>query len=477
MKKTSRERSRTRFVVPAIVLILVVLSACALWNTSTFDLVWIWATFAVASIIAYLIIAPKLLPISDAAEERRGAYGVFGNFILGQDPAVALIRDGKIEAQSKPSAGKIGLGTSRDVIVTDSTSVVALRTSTGVSRVAGAHIDGDGRSHSGVIFTIPEDGEGIETVIDLRPQIRRQAIKAQTRDGITVEVAVIAFFAPRSTRARKMKDLHRLKHPPSSPASMKHRQPAVPYPPPFAWRRASIIQALNTRRTERTGDETRKTEWYDRIMEIAIPRLRDLISEYTVDELTAWTTTDRFPKHPRYVIRDALVELVKKEMDADDDLHRPTGIDMRFMSVSPPMPPPEVIQRRIQAWSEEWRKKEADIFAQAEAEAILTRELARAQVQGEMTARINDILQEAKEAQTDSGDLVMLRFLESMEKMSNDPTTRALLTLDALKMLKQLRELVAPTPQEGQLMTPSQQERSATPTQQQQSLGPAQSGE
>jgi hypothetical protein len=65
-------------------------------------------------------------------------------------------------------------------------------------------------------------------------------------------------------------------------------------------------------------------------------------------------------------------------------------------------------------------------------------------VQGEMTARINDILQEAKESDTARSDLVMLRFLEAMEKMSKDPTTRALLTFDSLKMLNQLRDLVAP---------------------------------
>ena len=55
-----------------------------------------------------------------------------------------------------------------------------------------------------------------------------------------------------------------------------------------------------------------------------------------------------------------------------------------------------------------------------------------------MTARINDILQEAQSSNAARGDLVMLRFLEAMENMSKDPTTRALLTFDALKMLKQL---------------------------------------
>jgi hypothetical protein len=165
-----------------------------------------------------------------------------------------------------------------------------------------------------------------------------------------------------------------------------------------------------------------------------------------VDELTAWSTTDKFPanKHPRYVIRDQLRDIVTRELGVDDKMRRATGIDLRFMGVSPSVPPDEVIQRRIQAWTEEWRKKEADVFAQADAEAMLTRELARAQVQGEMTARINDILQEAQESDTARSDLVMLRFLEAMEKMSKDPTTRALLTFDSLKMLQQLRELVDP---------------------------------
>jgi hypothetical protein len=427
--------------VLAIVLIMVVLSACAVWNTSLFDLAWILLTFAAAALITYLSIAPQLLPIEDNREERGEAYRAFRRFLRGRDQFIALIRDGQIIQRS--GSPLRSTGTTRGVLVTDSTSVVALRTSTGVSRVAGAHIDEEGRPHSGVILT--ESYEEVDTVIDLRPQTRRKPTTAQTRDGITVDVAVIAHFTPRFTRSRKMNELYQLQHPASTPVGSKHARPAIPYPPPFAWRRASIVQALNTRRIERTGEQSRKTEWYDRIMEIAIPRLRDLISEHTVDELTAWTTTDKYPKHPRYVIRDKLREIVKQELDADDELRRPTGIEVRFMSVSPPMPPDEVIQRRIQAWAEEWRKKEADIFAQAEAEAILTRELARAQVQGEMTARINDILQEAKEAETASSDLVMLRFLEAMEKMSKDPTTRALLTFDALKMLKQLRELLAPT--------------------------------
>jgi hypothetical protein len=456
-KKTSHPRSPTQYLVFAIIGIMVALSICAVWNTSTFDLWWIFLTFAAAAGITWFVIAPLLLPIEDNGDERGGASKAFGRFLLGGDPKLALIRDGQVISQSRPSPTSSDEGPPPGMIITDSTSVVTVRTETSVTRVAGAHLDEHGHFHSGVIFTQPD--EEIDTVIDLRPQFRRKSVKAQTRDGITVETVVTAFFTPRFTRTRKMIELYRLQHPPQSQADSKS-PPPVHNPPPFVWRRASIFQALSTRRIERTGEHSKITDWHERIMEIAVPRLRDLISEYTIDQLTAWTTTE-FLKHPRYIIRDRLREMVIQELNADDDddMRHPTGIDVRFMSVSPPQPPDEIIQRRIQAWAEEWRKKEADIFAEAEAEAILTRELARAQVQGEMTARINDILQEAQGSDTARSDLVMLRFLEAMEKMSKDPTTRALLTFDSLKILQQLRELVAPSDQGSQKAETGQPER------------------
>jgi hypothetical protein len=448
-KKPSRSRSSTRFLVLAIFGIMVVMGICAVWNGSAFDLLWMIVTFFVGAVVTVIVIAPLLLPIENDGDERGELRRVFNRFLMGTPQPMAVVREGKVVFQTKDHDPDDYLP--RGIIVTDSSTVVALRTSTGLSRVEGANIDNEGYPHSGVIFTNYE--EEIDAVIDLRPQVRRKPTTAQTRDGITVDVAVIAFYTPRATRARKLKEIDQLKHPQRATLGTKRLSDPIPYPPPFAWRRSSIIQALNTRRIERAGEQSRKTEWYERIMEIAIPRLRDLISEYTVDELTAWTTTD-YPKHPRYIIRDKLRDTVIQELNADDDMRRSTGIEVRFMSVSAPMPPDEIIQRRIQAWTEEWRKKEADIFAEAEAEAILTRELARAQVQGEMTARINDILQEAQESDESRsdearGNLVMLRFLEAMEKMSKDPTTRALLTLDSLRILQQLRELVAPSDRGG----------------------------
>jgi hypothetical protein len=177
-KKTSRPaQSPTRFLVPAIIMMLVVMSACAVWNASAFDLVWIFGTFGAAILITMAIVAPLLLPIEDDPEERRRVGELFRRFLSGSNLYVALVRNGKVQAESKPP--DIEVRSIYGVVVADSTSVVALRTETGTSRVEGPYLDENGRPHSGVIFTVPE--EVIDAVIDLRPQLRRTPTKAQTR--------------------------------------------------------------------------------------------------------------------------------------------------------------------------------------------------------------------------------------------------------------------------------------------------------
>jgi len=143
------------------------------------------------------------------------------------------------------------------------------------------------------------------------------------------------------------------------------------------------------------------------------------------------------------------VEIVRRELNEANEFAHESGLQVLFMAVTVMTPPPPVLVQRVAAWQREWSKRKTEIMGRAEAEAMLLREQARAQVQGEMTARINDALQEAKASGTNNSDLITLRFLEAMEKMAKDPTTRALLTLDSLKILKQLREMLAPNSAES----------------------------
>ncbi len=83
-------------------MMLVVMSACAVWNTSAFDLVWIFGTFGAAILITMAIVAPQLLPIEDDPEERRKAAELFRRFLSGSNLYFALVRNGKVQAESKP---------------------------------------------------------------------------------------------------------------------------------------------------------------------------------------------------------------------------------------------------------------------------------------------------------------------------------------------------------------------------------------
>lgn len=111
----------------------------------------------------------------------------------------------------------------------------------------------------------------------------------------------------------------------------------------------------------------------------------------------------------------------------------------------PLMWPSSVVQhQRIESWKSKRHHLIHEIEGRAEAEAIRTREMVRVQAQGEMMTRIKDALKEAQASGTDNRDLITLRFLEALEKMVKDPTTRALLTPDSLNILQQIRQMVAP---------------------------------
>jgi hypothetical protein len=404
-----------------------------------FNSAWIMLTYCGAFVLAFIVVAPMLLPIDSFGKERRPMRDRFLRFLTGERLLFIVVREGKVvvpvskEKRSKakePIEGPWVYG--RSAILTDSTSVIVMKTETGISRVIGPGSIAESRSESGVIFTFYT--EQVDSVIDLRPQMRTEMIEAQTRDGILVKVRVTAFFTLKGTKARRSIDM----------------TPAKPHP--FTWRQASVREAFHNKRIEYVDgkpEQIQQTQWSDRVMQIAIAELRQLIARHSLDYLTAPLLADR---HPRFELRRELLGIVQQRLDASniiqeqpntsDELKRGSGIEVRFIAVSLIWPPPPVVEQRIEAWKKEWLKKETEVMGRAKAQALITKEQARATAQGELTARINDALQAAKASGTTSSDLVALRFLEVMDKMAKDPTTRALLTLDSLSMLNRLREML-----------------------------------
>ncbi|HZY45627.1 MAG TPA: hypothetical protein VFF70_12855 [Anaerolineae bacterium] len=400
-------------------------------KSNYFDAIWTIITFSLAYILMAWLLAPMLLPIDRSGEERGRLRDWFLRFLSGEKLAFIVVREGKVVAPAKKEKRKPtkdkpeeeeGPWVGRGAILTDSTSVVVMKTETGISHVVGPGSAEEGKSESGVIFTYYR--EQVDSIIDLRPQIRSHEMEAMTRDGIPVKVRVTAFFTLKGTKAKRSIDMAQ---------STAH---------PFTWRQASVRQSFHNKRianVEGKPEQMRQTQWSDRVLEIAVPQLRQLIAQSTLDYLTAPLLAER---HPRFEIKKQLIPIVQRELDSQDDFKRGSGIQINNIAVSIMWPPPQVVEQRIEAWKKEWHKKETEVMGRAEAQAMITKEQARANAQGELTARINDTLQNAKASGTSSSDLVALRFLEVMEKMAKDPTTRALLTLDSLNMLNKLREML-----------------------------------
>ncbi len=423
---TSLLKSLTKDKKLLIYAILGAMVIVSVLKGNLFDAFWTIVTFSVAYGLMAWVLAPMLLPIDRSGAERGRLRDWFLRFLSGEKLSFIVVREGKVVAPVKKEKRKStkdkpeeaeGPWVGRGAILTDGTSVVVMKTETGISRVVGPGSTAEGKSESGVIFTYY--WEQVDSVIDLRPQVRSQEIEAMTRDGIPVKVRVTAFFTLKGTKAKRSIDM------------------AQSTPHPFTWRQASVRQSFHNKRFARIDGKEEHTQWSDRVLEIAIPQLRQLIAQSTLDYLTAPLLSDR---HPRFEIKKQLIPIVQRELDSQDDFKRGSGVDIMNIAVSIMWPPPQVVEQRIEAWKKEWHKKETEVMGRAEAQALITKEQARANAQGELTARINDTLQNAKASGTSSSDLVALRFLEVMEKMAKDPTTRALLTLDSLNMLNQLRE-------------------------------------
>ncbi len=217
---------------------------------SSFDLMWILITGGGAFLVTFLTLAPKLLPIADTGEETADARRLFSNSCLAEHPSdhwCVTARKWWRRMVMGPAKHKPTRTTDDDdegfyrrgVIVTDSTSVVVLRTNTGISRIVGPGTERD-QLPSGVIFT--EWDETIDAIIDLRPQVRitLPPFQATTNDGMTVDARVTAFFSLKRVKARRLRDL---------------AYEPMRWPPPFTWHVYPVWQVLNTRRMLHKGDK------------------------------------------------------------------------------------------------------------------------------------------------------------------------------------------------------------------------------
>jgi len=253
----------------------------------------------------------------------------------------------------------------------------------------------DGLKFSGVKapgLTFTDIFERIHAVVDLRPQLRAFPVKAETKDGIPVTMFA---FTPFRIDAGERQPRLGASYPFHERAVFRavHEQPIE-----HEWGRDDDGQA-----TEKQD----KVPWDELAPRIAPPLLKDIIVEYTCDELCA-------PGDPRTEIKQKFGERIAKEMES-------CRIQVMGGGISNIVPADEnVVKQRIENWKADWKRKIEIELGKGEAEVARQLESVRTQAQIKVMRDVARILTD--EAMSEK--VIALRLVEAMEEMTSEKPVR-----------------------------------------------------
>ncbi|MCP4427944.1 MAG: hypothetical protein GY803_25955 [Chloroflexi bacterium] len=280
----------------------------------------------------------------------------------------------------------------------DSHQVLALAKSNSFARPAGPG------------FVILYKKEKITHLIDLRKHLRRQPIKASSRDGIPLETNVTVIFRVRQEPAELLEE--------------------EPYP----YEKEAIFHICHAHSID-AQDAVRG--WMEQIAPRAAAMLINELSRYTLDDLS-------HPGSGGVSVLDQIKADIKRQLGRQLD---PNGIEILAVGVDMLTLPEAVVSQRIRTWQSEWKRKITLQQAAGDAEAVRRIKQARARAQIEIIENITQNI--ASVRQTDSADLssiITLRMIEALEEAESSSSLQTLipqqvmanLTLGTSKQLKDL---------------------------------------
>jgi len=358
-------------------------------------------------------------------------------FVTGYHYSYHRVEDDKIEELVSGKLMRKGLNPG--LIINKAYTAVPISTGTGFSCVAGPGITFLGRAER------PHQNQ----VVDLRTQLRGGKVRATTRDGIDVE-----FFLPVVFRIEQTP-------PARPPVSM------TPYS------EAAVFNAIIAQRST----QSEELKWDEIPLELAQNHARTVIAEYPLDRLledemqaqqrppqdamepTAERRRRLWEDHratmPRELIRAEIdkhlraeiagYRIVKDEQGKETQLPDPVrkvygikiiGVGLGNVEVAGADELRQaVIHQRATNWQAEWIAESIRRRAQSEAEVAREIGRARAQSQMRMIQALTEGFEQAKAAglQMHTDVVVLLRLLDAIETMAQEPGTREHLPAEALE--------------------------------------------
>jgi hypothetical protein len=263
----------------------------------------------------------------------------------------------------------------------------------------------------GLVFL--KTGETVTQLFDLRPQVRKQAVSANTRDGIPIDTAVSVTF--------------QVRRPAADPRPGREAELAkTPYP----YSPAAIFD-LNYAGSMAGEDE--RQNWTEQVVPQAAALLVSEVSRYTLDELLAGAGTATLGQIKKN-IKDAL----ERQQGNDEHQTLSRGIEILNVGVGLPKLAEDVLAKRLSTWRVEWqnRVQHERMAGEIEANRLFQQARARAMIENIENLLVNiDAMQQQNRAELH--ETVMTGLITVLEGISADKTLDPLATAPLMISLAQ----------------------------------------
>ncbi|MCB9419690.1 MAG: hypothetical protein H6667_07790 [Ardenticatenaceae bacterium] len=228
-------------------------------------------------------------------------------------------------------------------------------------------------------------------LIDLRKQMRRQPVKASTRDGIALETTITVIFRVR----QELGDIH----------------DNEPYP----YDREAIFHICYSNSIDA---QDRLRGWTEQVTPRAAALLVDELGRHVLDDLFRPETAGAGPLDP---IKARILQTLQRELDSN-------GIELLVVAVDPLVLPKAIIDQRIKTWQAEWQRRITLQQAASDAEAVRRIKKARARAQIEIIENITQNIDSVRRSgDADLSNIITLRMIEALEEALSSASLQALI--------------------------------------------------
>ncbi len=299
--------------------------------------------------------------------------------------ASTIVEHGKTKTSIK---GNPFLGTGPGLLITEPENAVALRDGSSVKRFVGP----------GTVFTGRADVPF--ATLDLRSQFRVTRIETATKDGISVRLPCSSIFQVDP-----------------GPGTLQLHKPW-----PYSSKAAYLTLLAGAEVNPATGeDKYQATPWRELPLRTATFKLRQVVAQYTLDELFA-TIKQAPDKLPRHVITGEMRPYVDAEM-------LKKGIRVTGGSVGAKIAPVDerVVTQRIENWKAHWSRVLTINQGRIDAEYLIQLRRVRSKVLGKMLAEMLKQSQLLANDDQISRSLVAIYLLDSLEDIARNPGLEPLL--------------------------------------------------